>query len=187
MQTKIFTAALFFAVLGATQDVDVDDFPRACHDVCRPISRLSTECGDRTDNNTDERNCLCNAENAEQQATDCAACFKATDPDDSDDGDDLGDIFELCGWDYYHVAPAFPTTSSSVVVVTSTVPGTTTTGLESGTAVTSTIEPTTFTTTTTTPASPTNTGNDADDDDHNAAAGLSACLGLLVAGFFAAI
>lgn len=89
MQTKILTAALFFAALGAAQDVDVGDFPRACQDACRDISRLSNECGDRTDNNRDERDCLCNANNAEQQATDCAACFKANRSNDNsnDDGD----------------------------------------------------------------------------------------------------
>ncbi|KAI1813813.1 hypothetical protein GGS20DRAFT_452775 [Poronia punctata] len=194
MQSKIILSTLFLAAVGVAQDLDVDDVPRACRDSCRNIATLSNRCGDETDNNRAERDCLCNAENAEQHGNSCAACVKAEyGRDDDDDGDDLIEIFELCGWNYRAVNPAqgggssssssssSESTSTTATVTTSvtTVPGTTSTGTVDGTAVTNTVPPTTVTVT---GPAPTET-----EDGGNAAAGLSAGLGLLAAGLMAAL
>ncbi|KAK5631402.1 hypothetical protein RRF57_007116 [Xylaria bambusicola] len=181
MQTKIFAAMFLFASLGATQDLDLGDFPRACQQVCQDISRLSNDCDNQTSNDRDEINLVCNGDNAEEQAKNCAACVKANvrgGGGDDDHDDDLVDAFLACGWNYDDVSS---TTTSSTASSTAAAQGAQAANRIwnlyyrnfSSKQVTSTE-----------PASPTNTESDAPD---NAAAGVTAGVGVVVVGLMAAL
>ncbi|KAI0512865.1 hypothetical protein F5B22DRAFT_613509 [Xylaria bambusicola] len=192
MQTKIFAAIFLFAPFGATQDLDLDDFPRACQQACQDISRLSNDCDNQTSSDRDEINCVCNGNNAEEQARNCAACVKANvrgDDDDDDDDDDLVDVFRACGWNYDEVSSTTTSgtasstaSTSSVITTTETFPASTTTNNESGTSTTETFPASTVTSTE--PASPSNTESDTPD---NAAAGVTAGVRVVAAGLMAAL
>ncbi|KAI0401175.1 hypothetical protein F4802DRAFT_439466 [Xylaria palmicola] len=200
MQTKILTAVFLFAAFGATQDVDLNDFPRACQQACQDIANLSNDCDNQNnDDDAAERDCVCNANNAQQQANSCAACVKANIGDNNDDDDDdLEDLFRACGWNFADVSSTsslgtasstqssngttsgVSSTTSSLVTTTETIPATTSTGTESGTPTTETIPATTVTSTR--PASATET-----EDPDNAGASLSANAGFIIAGLMAAL
>lgn len=92
MQINILVGTLLFATFGTTQDVDLDDVPRVCQQVCQDITRLSDDCDRNNNDDAAERDCVCNAESAQQQASNCAACVKANlqngnADDDADDGE----------------------------------------------------------------------------------------------------
>lgn len=88
MQLDTFAAVFLFAALGATQDLDLNDFPTACQLACQDISRLSTDCDNQTSNDRDEIDYVCNGDNAEAQARSCAACVNPRSGDsDDDDGE----------------------------------------------------------------------------------------------------
>ncbi|KAF2964171.1 hypothetical protein GQX73_g9395 [Xylaria multiplex] len=197
MQTKILTAIFLFAAFGATQDVDVDldDFPRSCQQACRDISQLSSDCDRQTGNDRDERDCVCNANNAQQQAESCAACVKAYGRDDDDDDDDdydddIVDLFRACSWNYADVsatsssgtASSTQGTSgtSSAVTMTQTFPASTTTATDSGVTTTQTFPASTVTSTQST--SPAQT-----DNPDSAAAGVNVGVGIIAAGLMAAL
>ncbi|KAI1753727.1 hypothetical protein F4782DRAFT_66614 [Xylaria castorea] len=204
MQTKILTAIFLFAAFGATQDVDLDDFPRACQQDCQDITRLSDDCDRNTTDDAAERDCICNADNAQQQANSCAACVKANIQNDNDDDDDtcqskmtpfldLSDLFRACGWNYADVSPTSSSATASstqsnngtsstsgVVTTTQTFPATTTTDTSSGTPTTETIPATSVTSTR--PASPSETEN-----PDNVGSSLSVGFGFVAAGLLAAL
>ncbi|KAJ2993058.1 hypothetical protein NUW58_g1959 [Xylaria curta] len=153
MHTKIFTAMFLFAAFGATQDVDLNDVPQACQQVCQDISRLSGDCDNQNDNDAAERDCVCNAENAQQQANSCAACVKANVDNNNDRGDeDIRDLFRACNWNYDDVSSTSASetqssTESSNITTTETIPGTTSTQTTDDTTTTETIPETTVTST----------------------------------------
>ncbi|KAI0449307.1 hypothetical protein F5B21DRAFT_509328 [Xylaria acuta] len=193
MQTKILTALFLFAAFGATQDVDLDDVPQACQQACQDITSLSDDCDRNNNDDAAERDCVCNANNAQQQANSCAACVKANVQNDDDADDDLSDLFGACGWNYADVSPtsSSDTTSStqsndgtsstsSVITTTQTFPATATTETTSGTTTTETIPATTVTSTG--PASPSETEN-----PDNAGSGLAVGFGFMAAGLMAAL
>ncbi|KAI8955958.1 hypothetical protein F4801DRAFT_527503 [Xylaria longipes] len=193
MQTKILAAVFLFSAFGATQDVDLDDVPRACQQACQDITRLSGDCDRSTDDDTAERDCVCNADNAQQQANSCAACVKANVQNDNDADDDLSDLFSACGWNYADVSPTSSSdtasstqnnngtsSTSGVITTTQTFPATTTTETSSGTATTETFPASTVTSTR--PASPSET-----EDPDNGGSGLTVGFGFVAAGLMAAL
>ncbi|KAI0097837.1 hypothetical protein GGR51DRAFT_457755 [Nemania sp. FL0031] len=188
MQTKVLAAIFLFAAFGATQDVEVDDFPRACQQACQDISSLSDDCDNRTDDDTAERDCVCNADNALQQATSCAACVKANiqNDDDDDDEEDIRDLFSACGWNYADVSAASSSSTASstgsVITTTQTFSASTTTATSSGITTTQTFQPSTVTTTMS--ASPSSTETQTPD---SAGAGVTAGVGIIAAGLMAAL
>ncbi|KAI0485594.1 hypothetical protein F4859DRAFT_388674 [Xylaria cf. heliscus] len=186
MQTNILASIFLFAVFGAAQDVDLDDVPLACQQVCQDITRLSDDCDRNNNNDAAERDCVCNVNNAQQQATNCAACVKANiqnnNGDDADD--DLSDLFRACGWNYADVsatsASDTASSTSGVITTTQTFPATTTTEVSSGTTTTETIPATTVTSTR--PASSSET-----ESPDNAGSSLSLGFGFIAAGLMAAL
>ncbi|GAP92355.1 hypothetical protein SAMD00023353_8000210 [Rosellinia necatrix] len=185
MQTKIFATIFFFAALGAAQDVDLDDdIPQACLRVCQDISTLSNDCDNQTNSDSAERDCVCNANNAQQQANSCAACVKAnipTNDDDDDYDDDLRELFRACGWNYDDVSATTTSgtassTNGGSTTTTETIPASTTTQTTNGITTTQTIPATTVTSAG--PASTTST---------DAAAGVTAGVGIIAAGLMAAL
>ncbi|KAI0865529.1 hypothetical protein F4860DRAFT_313467 [Xylaria cubensis] len=184
MQTRVLTAIFLLAAFGTAQDVDLDDFPRACQQACQDITRLSDDCDRNTSGDAADRDCFCNADNAQQQANSCAACVKANIRNGNNDDDDLRDLFRACGWSYADVSPTSSSdtasSTSGVITTTQTFPATTTTGTSSGTPTTETIPATIVTSTG--PASPNQTEN-----PDNAGSSLSVGFGFVAAGLLAAL
>ncbi|KAI0439175.1 hypothetical protein F4803DRAFT_532181 [Xylaria telfairii] len=195
MRINIIAGILLFATFGTTQDVDLDDVPRVCQQACQDITRLSDDCDRNNDDDAAERDCVCNADSAQQQASNCAACVKANVRNGNGDGDaddDLSDLFRACGWNYADVTPSSSDTASStqsnngtsstssVITTTQTFPATTTTVTSSGTTTIETIPATTVTSTR--PASPSET-----EDSGNTGSSLTAGFAFVAAGLMAAL
>lgn len=79
--------ATLFAIssLASAQDVDYDDIPSQCTQVCDPIVRLTQQC-DNGRSDADQLSCVCQANNATVQLPACEACFAMFDPDGHDNG-----------------------------------------------------------------------------------------------------
>ncbi|ETN38099.1 uncharacterized protein HMPREF1541_07723 [Cyphellophora europaea CBS 101466] len=87
------------------QDVDRDDIPSQCQIVCSNIAVVSEECDRAFRRDRDERDCMCQAENAREVVPLCAACIEFYDSDDDDDSDsdddednDAGELRRGCGF-----------------------------------------------------------------------------------------
>ncbi|KAF4313522.1 putative gpi anchored protein [Botryosphaeria dothidea] len=110
MQFKTIAVLFTLAALGYTQDVDNNDIPQACRNVCQSVVQLTTDCDRRIDDDSVAyRDCICQAPNARNDVPNCAACVSAnggTDFDDDDDTtpeNDVVDIIRAC---------SFPTATS---------------------------------------------------------------------------
>ncbi|EMD63503.1 hypothetical protein COCSADRAFT_37284, partial [Bipolaris sorokiniana ND90Pr] len=73
------TIAIAFALsaVGLADKLEFEDVPRNCMDICTPVVNLTTGCDDRGPNDNDfaERQCICNAQNANTQIPNCADCI----------------------------------------------------------------------------------------------------------------
>lgn len=69
------------------QDVESNDVPTQCSAVCAPVVSLTAQCDRTTDNDSDERNCLCNGQNAASIIPACEACYAMYDNDGHDNGE----------------------------------------------------------------------------------------------------
>lgn len=98
-------------VLGTVADVDFDEVPHQCIDVCRPVVHGSKRCDKETRGDTAEKECMCKLDNAARVIPKCEACvakFHHELDDDDDDDDDDGPhdngmlpsflIFNVDGW-----------------------------------------------------------------------------------------
>ncbi|KAL1799630.1 hypothetical protein ACET3X_003667 [Alternaria dauci] len=68
--------AIVFALsaIGLAQDVDNDDIPTQCRDVCASVVTLTRDCDNRNNDDLAERQCVCSAQNANTIIPLCAAC-----------------------------------------------------------------------------------------------------------------
>ncbi|KAI1502423.1 hypothetical protein F5X99DRAFT_161506 [Biscogniauxia marginata] len=116
---KFNLVALLFSLsaLSAAQDLELDDVPRACQQVCQDIANLTSTCDQQNDDDNAERTCICNANNAQSQATSCAACAKANGQNDNDS--DIAELMRDCNWNYADVVAS----SASAVISTITSDG----------------------------------------------------------------
>ncbi|KAG9193706.1 hypothetical protein G6011_03741 [Alternaria panax] len=69
--------AIVFALsaIGLAQDVDNEDVPMQCRDVCASVVTLTRDCDNSTNDDAAERRCVCNAQNANTAIPLCAACI----------------------------------------------------------------------------------------------------------------
>ncbi|RYP74905.1 hypothetical protein DL769_003911 [Monosporascus sp. CRB-8-3] len=174
--TTILSLAILSALGAAENTVDRDDVPSACVGTCQPAIDLSQRCDRETDNDDNYRRCVCDAQDAQLQLNQCAACVRENRMPDPDDND-VADLMNDCGWN-------FNTASGSATAVTSTTSPTTAVSTPTTVVSTSTGESTTVTVTQTpTPASdssPTESSTETNSD--NAAPAATAGLaGLIVA------
>jgi hypothetical protein len=199
--TKLAVAALLSGYVAAIDDIDNDDIPRECRDVCEAVVSLSRRC-DRLfdDDDRGELNCVCTAENAASQIPLCEACVAEYDSDNDDDDDDddrddndVYDIVTSCGF----ARATF--VAGGTTAPAQTIPGTAA-ETNGSTTVTQTTTGTqgsqTVITTTTTPTTPTDGGSEVtvtETDDaqitntDSAAPGLSVEMGLLGSLFLGAL
>jgi hypothetical protein len=83
---KTIAVFLAFTSLTIAQDVDYDDLPSQCTQVCDPVVRLTQQC-DQGKNDADQLQCVCSAMNATMQIPACEACFAMFDSDGHDNGE----------------------------------------------------------------------------------------------------
>ncbi|KAI0596611.1 hypothetical protein F4775DRAFT_287801 [Biscogniauxia sp. FL1348] len=139
---KFTAAAVLFslAAVSVSQEIELDDVPRACSQSCQDIVNLATTCDQQNrDNDAGERNCICNGTNAQTLATNCAACAKANGQNDNDS--DIADLMEDCGWNYASVSASTATATATSATGTGATASATTTGTSTATtaAVTTTV------------------------------------------------
>jgi hypothetical protein len=92
---SVLTAALSSVAVRA-QDIDYNQIPARCRDVCNPVAALTQYCdrlddnddsNDDDDDNDDYINCVCTYPNASFQVPLCEACIRSVETDD-DNGED---------------------------------------------------------------------------------------------------
>jgi hypothetical protein len=84
-------AAVLSSVAVRAQDIDYNQIPARCRDVCNPVAALTQYCdrlGDDDDNNDDDDsddyiNCVCTYPNANFQVPLCEACIRSVETDDN--------------------------------------------------------------------------------------------------------
>lgn len=90
MQFKVIIILFTLATTGYAHDIDNNDIPLPCHDVCQPVLNLTADCDRRIvdDDSATYRDCICQAQNAQSDVPNCAACVSANGGTDFDDDDD---------------------------------------------------------------------------------------------------
>ncbi|CAN9348733.1 unnamed protein product [Alternaria alternata] len=89
--------AIVFALsaIGLAQDVDNDDVPMQCRDVCASVVTLTRDCDNSTNDDAAERQCICNAQNANTAIPLCAACITQN---GGELDNDVSDIVRECSF-----------------------------------------------------------------------------------------
>lgn len=68
-------------------DVDANDLPSQCKDVCAPVVSLTSSCDSKTnDDDTAELNCICKDPRAAKSLPECDACISKFSKDGRDNG-----------------------------------------------------------------------------------------------------
>ncbi|RYP81563.1 hypothetical protein DL770_005865 [Monosporascus sp. CRB-9-2] len=167
--TTVLSLAILSALGAAENNVDRDDVPSACVATCQSTIDLSSRCDRETDDDNTYRRCVCDAQDAQLQMNQCAACVRENGMSDSDDND-VADLMNDCGWD-------FNTASGSATAVTSTTSPTTVVSTSTGESTTVTV------TQTPTAASDSSSAESSTDtnSDNAAPAATAGLAGLLVA------
>ena len=87
-----FTALAVIATAPIlAQDVDNNDIPTQCATVCSNLATVFNDCNRAFNDDRDERNCVCQAANAEAVIPLCAACVSSVSNSNDDDDDDGSD------------------------------------------------------------------------------------------------
>ncbi|KAM0285793.1 hypothetical protein ACHAQH_001255 [Verticillium albo-atrum] len=160
-----------FALVNADLELDRDDYPTQCQNVCDPIARLGQLCtfddDDRIDDRTEdqlEAQCFCtnNSFNVAQVAAQCAACMQEANRD-RDDNEDINDIMFTCGFasTSYDANAISTATGISVQATALTASSQLTTSLTAGAT------PTISNTQTTNTGTSNNDNNDDNNDDNS--------------------
>jgi hypothetical protein len=68
-------------------DVDANDLPSQCQDVCAPVVSLTSSCDKKThDDDTSELKCICKDPRAAKSLPECDACISKYSKDGRDNG-----------------------------------------------------------------------------------------------------
>lgn len=82
-----YPALALFISLAAAGDVDANDLPTECKEVCSPVVSLTASCDAKTsDDDTAELSCICKGKNAASILPMCDACITKYSKDGSDNG-----------------------------------------------------------------------------------------------------
>ncbi|KAJ5152214.1 hypothetical protein N7492_010509 [Penicillium capsulatum] len=81
----LLVSTLSLASSIVAQDIDANDLPTQCKDVCAPVVSLTASCDKKTsDDDTAERNCVCKDSRAAKSIPVCAACLTTYSKDGGD-------------------------------------------------------------------------------------------------------
>ncbi|KAG7110913.1 Protein CAP22 like protein [Verticillium longisporum] len=158
------------ALVNADLELDRDDYPAQCQNVCDPVARLGQLCNfddnDRLDDRTEdqlEAQCFCtnNSFNVAQVAAQCAACMHNANRD-TDDNEDINDIMFTCGFSStsYDANAISTATGISVQATALTASSQLTTSLTAGATPTNTNSQST-------PTGSSNNNNNGNNDDNS--------------------
>lgn len=87
MRSFFFLPALALAASVVAQDIDSNDVPSQCTDVCASVVSLTASCDKSThDDDTAERKCVCDDPDASKSVPNCAACLDKYSKDGKDNG-----------------------------------------------------------------------------------------------------
>ncbi|CAI9628943.1 unnamed protein product [Alternaria burnsii] len=102
--------AIVFALsaIGLAQDVDNDDVPMQCRDVCASVVTLTRDCDNSTNDDAAERQCVCNAQNANTAIPLCAACITQN---GGELDNDVSDIVRECSFSTTSYNPSAASTA----------------------------------------------------------------------------
>ncbi|KAH6622230.1 hypothetical protein C7974DRAFT_377825 [Boeremia exigua] len=93
--------ATALTALVAAQEIDQDDIPQQCTQVCAEVVTIARDC-DRQSNDNAEIQCICRANNANTLLPACDACVQQYDRDLDDDNDrndnDVREILRSCNF-----------------------------------------------------------------------------------------
>ncbi|SMR52649.1 unnamed protein product [Zymoseptoria tritici ST99CH_3D1] len=92
MRSATFLVSLLATAFVSAQEIDNDDIPQECRDICRPVVELADRC-DNFDNDNRERDCLCETQNAAAftSCNDCTLQYPNFFIDNDDDDDNTPD------------------------------------------------------------------------------------------------
>ncbi|KAI4650989.1 hypothetical protein J4E93_003347 [Alternaria ventricosa] len=102
--------AIVFALsaIGLAQDVDRDDVPQQCRQVCDSVTRLTRDCDNSTNDDMAERQCICNGQNANTAVPLCAACIMQN---GGEMDNDVNDIVRECSFSTTSYNPSAASTA----------------------------------------------------------------------------
>jgi hypothetical protein len=102
--------AIVFALsaISLAQDVDNDDVPMQCRDVCASVVTLTRDCDNSTNDDVAERQCICNAQNANTAIPLCAACITQN---GGELDNDVSDIVRECSFSTTSYNPSAASTA----------------------------------------------------------------------------
>lgn len=87
---RLIVSLVSFTLLASNViagDIDANDVPSQCQDVCAPVVSLTSMCDKKTsDDDTDEINCVCKDPRAAKNLPICDACITKYSKDGSDNG-----------------------------------------------------------------------------------------------------
>lgn len=79
--------ALLGNVVGTLADVEADEVPKQCKQVCDSIVQRSEQCDKDTHDDHAEKECMCKLKNASTVVPQCEACVAKYHSEVSDDSD----------------------------------------------------------------------------------------------------
>ena len=88
MHSKNIILAAGVLSLASAAEIDRDDIPTPCQQVCYPLVSLAAQCDRDNNNDRAELDCICNAAGTREQLPICDACVRQYDSDSDDDDDD---------------------------------------------------------------------------------------------------
>ncbi|KAJ5345285.1 hypothetical protein N7452_003289 [Penicillium brevicompactum] len=92
-----YPALALFISLAAAGDIDANDLPTECKEVCSPVVSLTASCDAKTsDDDTAELSCVCKGKNASSILPMCDACITKYSKDGSDN--DANDLVRSCSF-----------------------------------------------------------------------------------------
>lgn len=87
MRSALLISILALASYVVAGDVDANDVPSQCKDVCAPVVSLTASCDKKTDDDdTAELNCVCKDPRASKSLPLCDACLTQYGKDGRDNG-----------------------------------------------------------------------------------------------------
>jgi len=126
-QNLAIAAAL--TALTAAQEIEQNDIPQQCTQLCSQVVTIARDCDNRFNNDDNgENNCICTAPNASTLLPACEACVRQYDTDDDADDrndNDVRDVLNRCN---FTAQSSFDAVSASSVVAAASTASAATTG-----------------------------------------------------------
>ncbi|KAE8392516.1 hypothetical protein BDV23DRAFT_151026 [Aspergillus alliaceus] len=108
LSRPLFCTLIAAAVVVGT-DIDSNDIPTQCQQVCAAVVSLTATCDRKTDDDKQEQDCICKDSQAPTSIPLCEACIAQNSRDGHDN--DANDLVRSCSFSTTSYNPAATTTS----------------------------------------------------------------------------